>query len=747
MRRPLCMACLLFVLLVRLLLVFVGKPADEYEAEEGSELVLYGKADAKELKTGRIVFHLSEVSKEAGGEPVSELKLMCYPGEEQELPLTGSRIKVRGKLWMYKEATNPGQFDTRAYYLYKNIGAGISVTDWEYTDEGFSVYREGIWKLRLILGRIYDHILPAGDAAVMKAVALGDKSELDADLKELYRVNGIAHILAISGLHISILGMGLYKGLRKLTLPITPAAVAAVFVMVNYALLVGAGTSTVRAVTMFIIMCAADAERRSYDLPTALAVSAASTVFFNPYELMLSAFWMSYMAVFGIAVYFPQLFRGMEKQEGLRRKLFGSLGGGAAVSLFTMPLIVYNYFEVPLYSVFLNLLVIPLMSVLMVSGILSLMIGMISLKAGMVCALPAHYVLMCYDALCTKIAKLPYHSIITGEQGSLRLVLAYILLVTVVLMNRRFIRRYLKGSVIDKKTGELSDRAMIPGRLFISLLAVLITLIGFKQPFIMTFLDVGQGDGICIDTAEGTVMTDGGSTSEEELYKYTLLPFLKHQGIAEIDSWYLTHPDEDHISGLEDMLRDDMCNIRIRRIILPDAAGAAEDFGDLIRLAENRGCEIAYAHTGSELKLGELKIVNLHPAAGYSCEDVNEYSQIMLMEYGSLSVMLTGDATVDSEAAVLKEMKEGGNAGRLGQTDILKAGHHGSHTSSSEEWISALSPEVTVISCGRNNRYGHPHAEVVERLEAAGSSIYRTDRGGAVIMTADPACWKLHSFK
>ncbi len=199
MRRPLCMACLLFLLLVRIILAFFGVPENEYISMEGERMLLYGKVAEKEQKTGRTVFRLSEVSETAGGSPFTDLELICYPGEDMTLPRIGSRIKISGRLWLYKKATNPGQFDTYSYYLYKNAGAGFSAEDWEYTDKRYSVYRESIWNIRLIFGSIYDHILTAADAAVMKAVILGNKSELDSELKELYRVNGIAHILAISG--------------------------------------------------------------------------------------------------------------------------------------------------------------------------------------------------------------------------------------------------------------------------------------------------------------------------------------------------------------------------------------------------------------------------------------------------------------------------------------------------------------------------------------------------------------------
>ncbi len=732
MRRPLCMACLLFLLLVRILLGLFPKPESAYEGAENTEVECSGTVDGKEEKNGRSIFMLKD--RKTGRQ------LACYPEEGAPLPLIGSSVSVKGRLWLYKKASNPGQFDTAAYYLYRGVDGGVSVTVWRYTDKKTDVIRENIWRLRVLLCRVYDHILPAKDSGVMKAVVLGNKSELGSDVAELYRINGIAHILAISGLHISIIGMGLYRGLRKLTLPVTPSAVFAALLMIAYALLVGAGTSTVRAVTMFIIMCIADMERRSYDLPTALALSAASTVFFNPFELMLSGFWMSYMAVFGIAVFFPALVRGMERREGAVKKLRDAVLGGMSVSVFTLPLIIYNYYEIPLFSVLLNLIVLPLMGVLMVSGIVALPAGCIRLSAGMACAIPAHLVLGAYERLCGMIAHIPGHSLIVGRESTLQLVLSYIMLCSVVFLNRRVLAAAFGRGRFGKSMGFITDGKLIPLRLIICLLGISISFLRFKPPVRISYIDVGQGDGICIDSAEAVFMIDGGSSSEAELYKYTLAPFLKHEGIACVDYWFLTHPDADHISGLCELLADELCGICVKRIVLPQAHGAEEDFSEVTGPARKRGCEICFLSRGDKLSCGGLEFLCLHPPRDYECEDVNEYSQVLMLSCKGMSAVFTGDATAESEAEILKHCS-------LTSVDILKAGHHGSHTSDSPAWVERLKPRVCVISCGRNNRYGHPHAEVVERLTLAGSRICRTDRSGAVIVDLDRAGWKLHCFR
>ncbi|MBR3308105.1 MAG: DNA internalization-related competence protein ComEC/Rec2 [Lachnospiraceae bacterium] len=722
MKRPLCFYCLLFLLLLRIVLALSGPPSGGWEKYTGSTVTISGRVEKKEIRNGNRIFYLNGTAvSSAGSQKKTDTGIVCYL-EEGVLPPLGAQVCISAKPGAFRKATNPGEFDMYSYYLYQGYGARAYISGYELASGSYSRFREGLWNLRNYMSGIYGSILPDEEAGVLRAMVLGDKSELSGDIKELYRVNGISHILAISGLHISILGMGLYKALRKSGLPISISALVAIPFMAVYAMLTGAGTSTVRAVTMFGIVVAADIERRSYDLPTALAVSAAGTALYQPYLIMTSSFALSYLAVAGVAVYYPAMMRDTENGSGLGAAFFKSFTASLCVSMFTMPLIELFYYELPLYSVLLNLLVIPLMSVLMVCGLIALTAGCFLLKAGIVLALPCHYILMLYETLCLKLASLPWHSIITGAPAGWQVAAAYALFIAVIPVR--------KGLVIraGKKAGgrRLKQKEAAALRIVFSLAAVLILNLRIRPESKFTMLDVGQGDGICLQTGRTTLMIDGGSTSKDALYDYQLSPFLKYSGISYIDRWFLSHPDRDHISGLTDMLADPGRNIGIGSIVLPAAAGAAEDFSEIITAAKAQGIRIEYMAAGDELGYGDLKIRSLHPAKGYKCEDVNEYSQILLVEYKDFSGVFTGDATVESEAAVMKAYPRGIDA------DVLKLGHHGSHTSNSEEWLELVSPESVLISCGYKNSYGHPHEEVMERVEALGCRVYRTDHDGAV---------------
>ena len=783
MKRPLCMGCLFFLLVVWSGLRLLGPPADPYTEYAGREIAVTGVVEWKEEKNGRQIFYLKDVRfsdtgsqeqikyREEAGE--SRLGLICALQEEEGLPVLGSLLVVRGKLSLYHQATNPGEFDLYEYYLYKGYGGKLAVREWKAQSGTGDHWRETLWQLRKKLGGIYDACLPGEDAAIMKAMVLGDKGELSADIKDLYRVNGIAHILAISGLHISILGIGFYKGLRRATVPVFPAAAVALFLMIHYAMLTGASTSTVRAVIMFGVMAGADVERRSYDLPTALALSAASTVFFSPYELMLPAFWMSYLAVAGIAIFYPAVFDGVHFERNLRGRLLQAFTGSLAVSVFTLPLILLNYYETPVYSVFLNLLVIPLMSVLMICGVLVLLTGGVYLPAGIVTGIPCHGILNIYAVLCGLIQKLPLHTWIAGCPSALQMVLAYLFFGAVFLTGRRRLLRMARriregnagagwygrlpvligGRSVNAQEPEVAVGRVLCWRGALVLLGILSVLLRFRPQTGVTFLDVGQGDGICFESTDLVVMLDGGSTSKDALYTYQLQPFLKYRGIRKVDYWFITHPDADHCSGLIEMLTEERCDIRIGAVVLPDAYGAKEDFAELTELAGQHGIPVFWNAAGAVLQGEELRIVCLHPVSGYRTEDVNAYSQVLEVSGGGFTGIFTGDATVESEAAILQNLRSGENAGQtenFGEAVCrrpeegyfcLKLGHHGSRTSSSQAFLEYVSPQIAVVSCGYHNSYGHPHAEVMERIEAMGCEVYRTDEDGAVTIRA--ACGRI----
>ena len=241
----------------------------------------------------------------------------------------------------------------------------------------------------------------------------------------------------------------------------------------------------------------------------------------------------------------------------------------------------------------------------------------------------------------------------------------------------------------------------------------------------LDFLDVGQGDGSFLRTGGGdTVFVDGGSTGAGKVGIYRILPFLKYRGVREIDYWFVSHTDEDHISGLRELLEE---GYPVRHLVFSGKVREQEDaaLDGLLALAAENGCGICYVDAGDILHLGEAQIRVLAPVCGAVYADKNAASLVLRYEEGEFSGIFTGDIGRAEEELLAA-------SGVLRPVTFYKAAHHGSKYSNSEGFLQALSPEISVISCGENNRYGHPGDEAVRNMERAGSRIFDTMHGGQI---------------
>jgi competence protein ComEC len=236
------------------------------------------------------------------------------------------------------------------------------------------------------------------------------------------------------------------------------------------------------------------------------------------------------------------------------------------------------------------------------------------------------------------------------------------------------------------------------------------------------FIDVGQGDSALICSDEASVLIDAGPGSSAD----SLVSFVESH-TEELDYMVLTHPHEDHIGGADDILSA----VSVKRIIMPDASSESKTFSKLLDAIEVSGAEVIEAVSGDEYEIDGIRLTILAPnSASYS--NTNDYSVVTRLEYGGFSVMFTGDAETASENEILDTY----GASMLKCT-LLKAGHHGSSTSTSESFLKAVSPEAAIISCGRNNDYGHPHRETLQKLGDIGADIYRTDEDGTITVITD----------
>lgn len=715
-KRPLGFACLMISIVLYLAVSLKPAPYKDYSAYAGQSLSVEGRVYKKEMvrQTGKTVMVLYlKLTSEAGREhgkvqdvPGGE-KVICYLESGQEEPEMGSVVRITGKVVNFERASNPGQFDAYSYYQILGISYRLNQAVISAKSQKYNGLTQTVYQIRSFLSQKLSESLPEQEAAVMQTMLLGEKGGMDKELKALYQRNGIAHILAISGLHISMIGMGLYKILRKCAVPMKAAAVLSALAMILYCMMTGFSVSAVRAVIMFSLHMGAVMAERTYDMLTAAAVAAVLILASQPLYLQHSGFIFSFGCVLGIGLVLPALTEGKRKMHPAAKRMLGGLG----MTVITLPVYLWFYYQFPVYSVFLNLLIIPLMSFLMAAGLLLLVCSILCPPAMLPFTLLIRGILGIYEGVCGICDGLPGNLLTCGRPMKWQIV---IYLLTLLLL------------MFFKKKGNLILRWIAAAG------AVFLITFPVGGGLRITFLDVGQGDCICIENSHGmNYLVDGGSSSVSHVGTYRIIPFLKSQGISTLEAVFITHPDEDHCNGIRELVEDgEIQGISVKHLVLPDISqsGKEEAYLELEQMAAKAGIPVSYISRGQQLIDEELTITCLHPSKGYLTQSANEYSTVLTLTSGNFSVMLTGDVEGGGEQTLTRLLQETGE----NKMTVLKVAHHGSRYSTGETFLETTTPDIALISAGKNNSYGHPHEELLERLTQAGCRIYQTRDSGAV---------------
>lgn len=725
------------------------------EYEDG--VVLQGTVQSVKEKDGTLEVVLKNCETEdADGETLRSV--LCYLNEDSEFPAVGEKIRVFGEGKAADPARNPGVFDHQLYCRAKGI-SGIIYAD-GYTGMGGKAHivSDSLYRIRRqFSGRLKLIALPE-DAGILSAVLLGEKEDLDSAVYELYRKNGISHLLAISGLHISIVGLGIWKLFRKGGAGFWISGIFAGGFLIAYGMMVGSGPSVVRAVSMAGLSFLAAAAGRTYDLPTAMCIPALGLLLTHPYLLTQASFQLSFLAVISL-VYPGRLFsaRGEtfftnEKFSAAASAFFVSL----SLQMVTAPVVCWHSFGIPVYGVFLNLLVIPLMTYVVLSGFIGLGLSFLSVSAGGAMLGGAHYILKLYEVVCNGIGKLPGAELVLGQPEMWKIGCYYGLVVSGAIIYERGMKIAEKFHEKKHKSKEKSEESVLnlwKTRILIDrkhrlvflcaawLLAFFFLLPSRPAGLSVTFLDVGQGDGIVLRFASRTILVDCGSSQQKSVGEKVLVPYLRSQGVTYVDLAVMTHGDQDHINGIRYLLEHPESGIRLGGLMMPKA-GNDEIYGKMAELAKEQEIPVYYAAAGDRIEniAGKgMYMECLSPEGEEKFSDRNEESLVFRVTYDRFSMMLMGDLETGGEENLVE-------SGVLSPVTVLKAGHHGSATSSGESFLEKLSPEITVLSYGRKNRYGHPAKEVKERLGNIGSEILETGISGAVMIEIDGKKMKVRTM-
>lgn len=795
-----------------------GQSVVQEEAAEG-QLLVQEKAAERQLLVQEEAAEKQLLVQGKCAEKPADTKatenILCYLREGVPEPEIGSLVILKGTLKNFQQPTNPGQFNAPFYYQILRISFRLNQAEIQVKSDRFYKIAEGLYQLRRKAGSKVDALLPEQEASVMKTMLLGEKGILDEEIKGLYQRNGIAHILAISGLHISMIGMGLYQLLRRAGLKIKLSAILASMIIVLYGMMTGFAVSAIRAIAMFLLQMLAQILGRTYDRITALAVAAVLVLVEQPLYLFHSGFQFSFLCVLGISLILPVL---GNVRKG--KKLFE----GVALMAVTLPVYLGVFYQIPVYSMFLNFIVLPMMSILMGAGIVMILAAFLCTPLAIPAAWLITGILMVYERLGLFTEKLPHHYWTPGCPAKWQLAVYVAVLIIIAVLGRTkrkavlyqrdcIHKEYIHKDCIHRRGGCAKEilqeqnkrirRIACHGGKWIStygipvgicwgflLLGVVILTWRFRPELQVTFLDVGQGDCIFLQTEDGaSYLTDGGSSSVSKVGKYRMIPFLKYQGASQIKAVFVSHADSDHCNGIAELLEQaELEGIRVENLVLTDIADEcrSEGYEELVELAGQNGITVQLLHEGQQLQDGELLFQCLHPSKGYRAEDLNETSMVLLVTYREFSMLLTGDVQGAGEEHLTQELQDWKEPGVAQMQDvirisgeeesmeeesieeqsiederieeqieekrpqnkmganhteteltILKVAHHGSKNSTSEEFLKAANPKIAIISCGKGNRYGHPHEETLERLEKADVPWFCTKDYGAITVTVD----------
>ena len=658
---------------------------------------------------------------------------------EYENIVPGDCLYVSGELSFWESAGNPGQFDARAYYFSENTVCSLDrAAVLEYSFGKYGINRS-LHLLKRTLENSFWKILDEKAAGTITAICLGEKGAMDTEWKESFQEGGIAHILAVSGLHITVIGMGCYRILRKCCVPLTAAVFSSGSIVFLYAWMTGFSVSAIRAIIMFLIWLGAQFWGRKYDMLTALSAAAGVLLVRDSQVLTNASFLLSFSAVFLLATLIPI----SQKTCMVRRTAGKNVLSGVLIWAGTLPVTLFFFYQTAPWSFLLNLLVVPMMSLIMTSGLAAAVTGCFWESAGVFLAAPVHYLLRLFEWLCQMEKQLPGGVWIAGKPRIWKIIIYYLMLLVCSVLALHFSRK----KVIEKN---LRNKIYGIRLLWITglICCLVLMLPNASSQMHIICLDVGQGDGAILQMPTGEVyLVDGGSSSERSVWKYRIEKTLKYYGISQIDGIFLSHEDQDHISGIEEYLEEytagfygrNTQGISLKSIYLP--AGTSEDgFTDLKRKADLADVEVYQMEKGSRIvsQKGEWSIQCLAPDHETLSGDSNEDSMVLKVQYGEFQMLFTGDLEGTAEKQLVQ-------SGADLKADVLKVGHHGSENGSSESFLEAVTPETSVISCGKENRYGHPAEETVERIRETGSRIFITADTGAVHIVSDGEIYAVYA--
>lgn len=690
-KRPLVAGVILYIVFLFVVLVIVpawGERIFHWAEKEKAAKKQYGEI----LKAEGLITAM-ELSR-SGYQAWFQIKngdvcIVYLPKDTNLLP--GMYVAIAGTITWPKAASNPGEWDGLQYARSEGFLFYCNAKSIQVLGEETRSWSRMLFSWRKGLSEKIKALWPETYSGFLISMLLGERNALPEEEQALLSDAGISHILAISGMHLVILSELLLRLLRRFQREKFARIITSVFLWL-YVGLTGAAVATLRAAIMVTLRTLAYLWHREEDIPTLLAVTALILLMKRPLYLLHAGFCLSFGAILGLhyGQFWIMMLPGIPYR--LRKILAPTLG----VTLFTLPLSLWFFYQVSLWSFLLNLCVLPAMSLLFPAAILAIFFSSIHTALGYGFCILVQILLKTFR-VGSELMVSSQQGYILGQPSFIKIMVYYAMLSTFWFI---YAAPYRRGR---------SLKVCITG--------IMCALILFWKTtsWRVTFLNVGQGDCAIVEWKDTVIMVDAGPA-----YDTVVKPYLEQRGIRRIDLVILSHPDWDHMEGLTKLATDS--DYVIKEFWQP--AEQNEKNEQQLRLEEQlevQGTLLRYLKAGDLFSKGDLAFHILSPEREYG--EMNEDSLVVNMTIEGMDFLFTGDI----DAVVEQEL-----SGKWPQVEVLKTAHHGSDTSSSAMFLKETAPQLAIISCGEGNVYGHPHEAVLQRMEQSQIPYQITWQTGAV---------------
>ena len=637
-------------------------------------------------------------------------------------------IEVTGDLSSLHGYNNPGAIDAVASWKRQGITSRMSVISKNIQiitnkHKGWESYIVA-WRSSLLT--LFHEVMPENDAAILNGVLFGGGyNSIRPDVLRDFAATGIIHILSVSGSHIALLTMVMIWLGDRLRVGAAIKIALAGSVMMIYAVLSGLTPPVIRAVIMGWIALLALLTGRDNHGPSALGAAVLVMLAWKPSLLYDISFQLSVSGTAGLVFLYGRIVNSF---RFFPRWAAAGIAVTVAAQAGMLPFLAWYFHSLPVGSILANLLVVPVIEVVIIMGLGACVIALIAVPAAKIllvgCSITIGLAVMMNQAVASIAGLqlyLPPFSVWAG--GMYFFLLAWL-------------AGYMVKIPSPAKLVSLWPRHTAAALVLLG--ALLIGWTWLPRPAEVHFIDVGQGDAALIITPHRrAVLVDTGGTAGDasrfDIGERVVAPYLKHQGVTELDFLILTHGHQDHAGGAAAMA----ATIVVKNIMI-----APEKFSDSIRalLRHRNSGTVIPASSGQTILIDGVTISIIHAAAAVNQQRrSNETSSLIRVAYGGHSFLLTGDLEQRQE---LQAVTQG-----FAPATVLKVAHHGARTSSSPQFLQMAKPQYAVISVGANNRFGHPHNDVLQRLAGSGTKVYRTDLQGAILFKSDGRQLTVTPFK